>query len=516
MEASNNNHHQRGEETVPQTALPFKYETSRTGGARALAGLPLDLELAQVMGLRRLIEEHMPARGDGQGWQDADIVASLVLLNLAGGEHVSDLELMRRDEGLLRVLRAVACAGLRRRQRRAKERLMARAGEVPLPSASTVFRFLPSFHGPEQEVEREEGKAVIVPEHPRLRGLWEVSAGLLLVMQRHRPCREVTLDGDATLVETHKAEARHCYKGYKAYQPLNFYVAEWEMVAYSHFRDGNVPCGYRQLDALERALERLPEGVEKVRLRMDTQGYEWELLRYLAEGKNPRFGEVEFAIGADVTAELKRAAAELGEEAGQELPGEPGQRRQQWAEVCYVPNASATKKEGPEYRFLVTREVLAQQPLPGAQLDLPFATMDFAGLGTCKLYAVVTNRQNDGAELIGWYRKRCGKSEEAHAVMKRDLAGGTMPSGNFGNNAAWWAILLLALNLNALMKRLALGKGLAASRLKAIRRQIICVAARVVEHAREVVVRLSEAHPSTELIQQVRARILALAPGPAG
>jgi hypothetical protein len=501
---------------VQQAALPFKYEASTTAGATAFAGLPLYLELSRVVGLRALVEQNIPPRGDGQGWQDPDVVTSLVLLNLAGDEHVSDLDLLRQDEGFVRVLRAVACAGLPRKERRAKMRLMAKSGEVPLPSQSAVFRFLQSFHGSEQEVKREPKTAVIVPEHERLRGLCEVSAGLLAAMQQHRPLTEATLDGDATLIETHKAAALHCYKGYKAYQPLNFYVAEWDMVAYSQFRDGNVPCGFRQLEALKRALELLPAGIGQVRLRMDTQGYEWELLRYLAEGSNPRFGVIGFAVGADVTPELKREVGKLREEEWQELPREPGLVAQQWAEVCYVPNASATKKDGPQYRFLVTREVLAQKPLPGVQLALPFPTMDFGGLGTCKLHAVVTNRQLDGAELIAWYRKRCGKSEEAHAVMKSDLAGGILPSGDFGNNAAWWTIMLLAFNLNALMKRLALGADWVSSRIKAIRRHVICVAARVVEHARQVVVRLSEAHPSTVLIQDVRARILALAPGPSG
>ena len=37
-------------------------------------------------------------------------------------------------------------------------------------------------------------------------------------------------------------------------------------------------------------------------------------------------------------------------------------------------------------------------------------------------------------------------------MMKDDLAGGRLPSGLFGANAAWWAIMVLAHNLNALMK----------------------------------------------------------------
>jgi hypothetical protein len=43
-----------------------------------------------------------------------------------------------------------------------------------------------------------------------------------------------------------------------------------------------------------------------------------------------------------------------------------------------------------------------------------------------KVTGVVTNREIAGDELIWWYRKRCGKSEEAHSVMKEDLAGGKL------------------------------------------------------------------------------------------
>jgi hypothetical protein len=42
--------------------------------------------------------------------------------------------------------------------------------------------------------------------------------------------------------------------------------------------------------------------------------------------------------------------------------------------------------------------------------------------------------------------------------MKEDLAGGKLPSGDFGGNAAWWWIMILAFNLNSIMKRQILGK----------------------------------------------------------
>ncbi len=115
-----------------------------------------------------------------------------------------------------------------------------------------------------------------------------------------------------------------------------------------------------------------------------------------------------------------------------------------------------------------------------------------------------------GDVLISWLYQRCGKSEEAHAAMKNDFAGGKFPSGDFGENAAWWWIMILAYNLNALMKRLVLGGSWVNKRMKAIRFGIINIAARVVEHSRRLRIRISGNHPSGSLLIDMRRRILQL------
>jgi hypothetical protein len=130
-----------------------------------------------------------------------------------------------------------------------------------------------------------------------------------------------------------------------------------------------------------------------------------------------------------------------------------------------------------------------------------------------KLFGVVTNRELPGDAAIWWYRERCGKSEEAHAVMKHDLAGGTLPSGLFGANAAWWAIMVLAHNLNATMKRLVLGPAWVARRMKALRLALIALPGRVIRHARRLIVRLA-AEAGLDLVLRARRTILALARGP--
>ena len=96
---------------MAQGILPFQYEVDKKPrGMTALAGLPLYLDLAHVMGLRRLISEHVRARQGDQGWTDDQIVMALVLLNLAGGTCVEDIRVLEGDEGFCRVFREVEFA----------------------------------------------------------------------------------------------------------------------------------------------------------------------------------------------------------------------------------------------------------------------------------------------------------------------------------------------------------------------------------------------------------------------
>lgn len=220
-----------------------------------------------------------------------------------------------------------------------------------------------------------------------------------------------------------------------------------------------------------------------------------------------------------MTPEFKKAALEVAEEEWRPLEAKPGKPQQEWAEVCYVPEWVGRSKNGPDYRFLAMRELLSPQlELPGieGQQSLPFPTLEMPKQGRYKLFGLVTNRDLPGEEVIQWLRQRCGKSEEAHGVMKEDLAGGKLPSGDFGENAAWWGITVLAFNLNVAMQRLVLGEGWLGKRLKAMRFGLISLAGRVVKHARGLYLRLSGSHPGQELLLEARRRILALARGPAG
>jgi len=474
------------------------------------------LELWRAAGLDEAVARHIAVSG-AQGWSDRQMVSALVLLNLAGGEGLDDLDRLEADSGLCRLVRAAEAHGRSRRERRAETRRWRRQRSRALPSPDAAGRWLAGFHDPGEEARRQAGRAFIPASSEGVAGLWRVNGDLLQVVQAQHPATQATLDMDATLIETQKREALYCYKHFKAYQPLNTWWAEQSLIVHSEFRDGNVPAGHEQLRVLDEAARLLPAGVTKLYLRSDTAAYQQDLLKYCAEGKNERFGVIEFAVSADVTREFKQAAAELPESAWRPLDriveGERYAGDQEWAEVGYVPNWAAMSKRAPDYRFLAIREPLGELDLGDAE-QLPFPTMSFGTAGRYKLFGLVTNRTLPGDEVIRWQRERCGKSEEAHAVMKDDLAGGRLPSGLFGANAAWWAIMVLAHNLNALMKHRVLGGDWAARRMKAMRFHLIALPGRVVRHARRLIVRLSVG--ALDLIRDVRAAILALHPAPSG
>ena len=504
-----------------QGVLPFQYGPEKnSAGMTGLSGLMAYLELIQVSGLRSSVEHHVGLRERGQGWTDSQMVNALMLLNLVGGESVSDLDILEKDEGLCRMLRQVETYGMGGRERRALEARWRVERRRSVPSESAVFRYLERFHDAEEESKREDHRALIPAPTEALRGLGKVNAELVSFVQSRSPHREATLDMDATLVETHKQEALHSYSKCRAYQPLTTYWAEANLIVHSEFRDGNVPAGHQQLRVLTESLEHLPDGVEKVMLRSDTAGYQVDLLRYCAEGRDERFGVIEFAVGVRVTDEFRRAVSEVAEQDWRTLYRKVGEHRvdtgQQWAEVNFVPTWVGYSKNSPEYRFIATRELLIKQPLPGMeeQMALPFPTMMLSEGGWYKVFGVVTNRDLPGEELIRWSRQRCGKGEEVHGVLKSDLAGGRMPSGLFGANAAWWAIAVLTFNLNSAMKRLVLGGQWVSKRLKAVRFALIALAGRVVRHARRLIIRLARGHPSYESLLRARQRILALAVEP--
>jgi len=510
---------------MTQGELGFKYEVDHQGeGMTGMGGIGTYLDLACRSGMVRSIERHVKARKGRQGWTDAEVILSVMMLNLVGGECVEDVNRLESDTGFCRLLSKAVSQGLSGKGRRGLKKRWRKEKRRSVASSSALFRYLAEFHDKDQEGLRQPGKAFIPEANEALKGLCKVNKDLLGFVQHNRAEQTATLDMDATVLETQKADALYCYKGYRAYQPINTLWSEQGLVVHTEFRDGNVGAGFEQKRVLEEAIECLPKGVEKVRMRSDTAGYQHELLRYCDKEDNKRCGRIEFTVGCDVSPEFKKAVGEIEEKdwtvlMKRERTGESVETQRQWAEVCFVPDAIGHSKNAPEYRYLAIREPMQDQLiLPGMEQDereFPFQTMLKDNI-KYKVFGVVTNMDWDGQDLIEWHYKRCGKSEQVHGVMKEDLAGGKLPSGDFGENAAWWWIMVLALNLDAALKSLVLGGQWVRKRMKAMRFYLINIPARVIGRSRQLSLRLNVRDPAYGWLVSIRAKIAGLVPVPSG
>ena len=462
------------------------------------SGALVYLDLWNRLGMPAKIDETVHICGK-QGWTDRQIVTALMLVNLVGGDCVADVDKLESDKGLCAMVRSCEYDGLNRTQRRACGQRFRNGRNRTLPAATQISTFLEACHDEEQEGLRTAGKAFIPKANRHLVSLRDLNTQLVAQVQRQRTLKIATLDGDATLVETDNRNALFCYKGPRAYQPYNVWWAEQELVLHSEFRDGNVPAGYEVTRVMKEALACLPDDVEQVRTRQDTAAYNIDFLAWCERThEHPKFGRILFTVSADITAAFKEAA--LKEDVWtKEWRGEGSKRKatgREWAEVVFVPSSHAMLSDIREpFRYIAIRERMGDQLTlldAGSGKNPPFPTVVMNNL-CYKLHAIVTNRREEPAQdLIQWHFERCGKSEEAHSIMKSDFAGGRMPSGKFGANAAWWSMMILTMNFQMAMKRLVLGPRWEKKRMKAVRFGLVNAAGRLVSHSRQCFLRVSD------------------------
>jgi hypothetical protein len=519
---TNKKQSKRGEQIMTQGVLPFKYEESKKSKSlTSFSGLFPFLDLLSRLNFFELADKYVKVHEGDQGWFDSQLLLSMLLINLSGGDCPQDIERLESDSGLCKGVRTLESSLLgkvkykalrhRRRFRKGRKRCFS--------SANSIRTYLESFHNDEGEVNREIGKCYIPESNEHLSGLYQLMPHFLRFMQLNHPVDVATLDIDATIVESNKCEALYSYKKFKGFQPFNVWWNEQHLAVHSEFRDGNVKSGFENKRVVEESLNNLPSdmGIKQVYLRGDSEAKQYELMDFCENG-DERFGKIGFAIGIDIVDGFRNEVIRLGEEEWHPIYRDLGngikiKSRQEWAEVPYV-----GRYNGPDYRYIAIRERAENQgSFPGmeVQKELLFPNYGIGGV-TYKLSGIVTNLDWDGEELIHWYRKRCGDSELAHSIMKSDLAGGKLPSGKFGANACWWYVMILALNLNEMLKRLALSSSWHNRRLKSLRYWFIGIAARVEKKGRQLRIILDKGREAFEIFIEARKRIAALKPLPGG
>lgn len=108
-----------------------------------------------------------------------------------------------------------------------------------------------------------------------------------------------------------------------------------------------------------------------------------------------------------------------------------------------------------------------------------------------KHFAVRTNLWEwKPKRLLVWHREKAGTIEAVHDVLKNELAGGVLPCGRYGANAAWFRMAVITYNVLTAMKRLVLPPDMQTARPKRLRFLIFQQPGKLIQHARKTVLRL--------------------------
>ena len=400
------------------------------------AGLLLPATLAQHLGLRELVDDHLDL-GAGPGRANVgDKLLTLVMSALAGGDCIDDANALRAG-GTERIL------------------------GFSVKAASTLGTFLRSFRwGHVRQLDRVSREL--------MRRAWAAGAG--------PGAGPLTIDLDSTICETYglakEGALHHGYTGVRGYHPLLAVAAGTGDVLMARLREGRANTARGAAHFLREMIGRVRHAGAsgELTVRADSGFYAHAVVAVC------RKMDVRFSITIRQHRSVRRLIAAIPEAAWTPIP--------YWidggadvAETTYTP--FATEKDAVPVRLIVRRV----KPTPGSQLAL-FALYDY--------HAFVTDRNGQTLTLEADHRRHA-EIENAIRDLKYGVGLNHLPSGRFPANGAWLAVQVIAHNLARWTARIGLGEGIVTT--KTLRRRLFSLAGRLTRSARRVTLHLPARWP---------------------
>lgn len=452
--------------TPLQEKTPFAIDAKPMEGfLTAQAGLAAFSRAFRSRGGPKLCDELVRIKQRSRGFTVGQQVESLVLLHAAGGDCMQDVEALRKNGGVAKML------------------------GYGVPGERCVADFLESFHDSEKvaqaraEAQRPQHLSFIPEESAALSGLGQAARGIVraIAAGSKSPQRRATVDQDATIIESHKREAPWTYEGTRGYQPMVAMWAETELVLADEFGDGNVPAMSWPLPCAKAAFAALPETVTEYYFRGDSACHESGLVNWLRnpEREDGPKGFIGFAVSARMSEDLGRALQRVPNARWTTFGKDADGTLRQWAEVDFVPGERSEKNDIAPLRYVGLRLVKPQGELFDDGHDRRY-------------YAVLTNRwDEDGGALLTWHRQKAGTIEHVHDEIKNGLGGGRLPSAKFGANAAWFRRACIAYNILVAVKRAWPDETLHNAKAKRVRFVLVNVAGRFSRDRRKISLHLA-------------------------
>ena len=447
-------------------------------------GVVVLAELMRKLGVVRALDAGIGAvKQRERGVSGGQMVAALAQGQLLGGQNLAALDEQRLD----------VAAG----------RLSALPGLPSTTAAGLARRF-----GADQLAGVEAGAASVTAR----------AFGMLPAQRRKALCDgAVTIDMDCTDVEVYgrrKQGVAYNYQGQRVGRPHVAAWAEGGLVLAADLMSGRDDVRPAAGQLLRRALAALPvpvlaaarQGDRRVRVRADAGYFTADLAWAALEAG------CDYAIAAKRNKAAWRAYAAVPEQAWQPAKGMHGAfvavldyRPEGWPPETYtivrrvrVDTADISADGRSRRRRTIPAEQLALAL--GGQLDHVWAVS-----------FIVTNIPTGGHEKFdsaldveGWFRRRTD-IEDRFKDAKLGAALRHLPSGHEAVNQVWMWAALLAVNLSVLLQALTGIDEHGRAHCPRLRRELLCIPARVIRHAGRIEMRLPPGRQT--LLPEVLARL---------
>jgi len=326
----------------------------------------------------------------------------------------------------------------------------------------------------------------------------------------------VTLDFDSTGVEVYgrnKPGAGINYQGQLAYQPLLCSWAQRGRLLATELLAGNDSArGEEPRQLLRRALDYLPGGHGPVAARFDSGFYRVDLLA------DCRARAVRFSISVPRSSAMWSALERIDDDAW--TPAD-NLKDTEVAETTYTPSGWAHEP----LRLIVRRvahpaDALSDDPRARRKRTIPREQLDLGLAGEADVvygYSFILTDLPGPAATVEHHHRDRAQIEERIKDAKLGVSLRRLPFSDLDANRVWLHCSALALNLLALLNDLMFGPeppGHLPRRRQAkfVRRMLLCVPARVIHHARQIILRLPAGLPSAPAFQTAYAAARGLAP----
>lgn len=417
-------------------------------------------EVDRILGVVRNIDDWVGRiKVRDRGLSAGELVVSMAECILAGGDFMCDLDNTSRAD--------VAGAALR---------------AVPEAPASTTFISLARRFDEARIGDLESAVGAMTAR-------W--FAALPQARRHELAAVRPTLDLDPSDIEVYGSKKQGVAWNYAGQRSGRAHPAVWAeagIVLAGELGSGVDDPRPQAPGLIERSVAALPEGLGRPRVRADSGFFDRKVAEAaLANG-------ADFAIAAKRNRAVWRSAAKLAEQAWTPAQGMAG------AEVAtcdYVPVGWPAGTRTIVRRVRVEPDEVRRDPRSRRRRTIdPTQLALVLGGGADHAYAysfIVTNLDGDPIEIEVWFRGRA-QVEERLRDSKCGLALRHLPSGYSTVNAVWMWSAFLALNLSVFCQSLGGIDTNGRAHAKRVRRELFNIPARVLHHARHLVLRLSPVH----------------------